>query len=339
MGRQAPAMSYVVLCPLMINAQVQDYMTQHAREGLAQTAERELSETAQSEVDPLERVLLMHAREAFGSQAAIDRQWRALGYTAAPDYGRAIAEYDVFAEVIQGAGVTVEWLSAEEGLTLDSMYVRDASIVSDRGAILCGMGKEARAAEPAAQREAFRDLGIPILGEIRAGGRLEGGDVVWLDERSVAVGRGYRTNDAGIAQLRELLGDAVDELIVVPLPHWRGPGDVFHLMSIISPIDRDLALVYSPLLPIPFREHLLERGYDLIEVPEAELDMGPNVLALGPRRCLMVEGHPETRRRLEAAGAEVLEYRGLEISRKGLGGPTCLTRPLARETLPRRESP
>ncbi len=321
-------------------------MSEHPRDGLTRAAQRGLTPAArgelvrtardgsagvaQSEVGPLERVLLKHARDAFGSQPAIDRAWRGLGYTAAPDYGRAIAEYDQFVELIEGSGATVEWLPAEQGLTLDSMYVRDASVISDRGAILCGMGKEARRAEPAAQREAFRALGIPILGEIRGEARLEGGDLVWLDRRTVAVARGYRTDDEGIRQLRELLGEAIDELIVVPLPHWRGPGDVFHLMSIISPIDRDLALVYSPLMPVPFRELLLERGYELVEVPDAELEMGPNVLALGPRRCLMVEGHPETRRRLEAAGAEVLEYRGLEISRKGLGGPTCLTRPLAR---------
>ena len=169
------------------------------------------------------------------------------------------------------------------------------------------------------------------MGAIEAPGQLEGGDVLWLDARTVAVGRGYRTNDAGIAQLRALLADDVDEVIVVPLPHWRGAGDVFHLMSIISPVDRDLAVVYSPLLPVPFREHLLERGIELVEVPDEEFDtMGANVLAIAPRRCVMVAGNPVTRARLERAGAEVLEYDGSEISLKGGGGPTCLTRPLRR---------
>jgi N-dimethylarginine dimethylaminohydrolase len=172
---------------------------------------------------------------------------------------------------------------------------------------------------------------VPVLGSIQPSGRLEGGDLLWLGERSVAVGRGYRTNAAGIEQLHTLLGDLVDEVIAVALPHWRGPGDVFHLMSIISPIDRDLALVYSPLMSVPFREHLLERGMTLVEVPDDEFDtMGANVLALAPRRCLMLEGNPETRRRLERAGADVLTYPGREISLKGGGGPTCLTRPLGR---------
>jgi N-dimethylarginine dimethylaminohydrolase len=193
------------------------------------------------------------------------------------------------------------------------------------------MGKPARRDEPAEQESAFRDLGIPILGSITGAGTLEGGDVVWIDERTLAVGRGYRTNDEGIRQLRALLGNTIDELIVVPLPHWRGPTDVFHLMSILSPIDGDLALVYSPLLPVPFRESLLDRGIELVEVPDAEFfTMGINVLAVAPRVCLMVAGNPETKSRLESHGARVSEFSGEEICFKGAGGPTCLTRPLER---------
>src|ERR1043165_1285659 len=158
-------------------------------------------------------------------------------------------------------------------------------------------------------------MGYEIARRITPPGLLEGGDVVWVDRRTVAVGRGYRTNDEGIAQLRLLLADSIDELFVVPLPHWRGAGDVFHLMSIISPVDRDLAVVYSPLMPIPFREWLIERGIALVEVPDAEFEsMGANVLALAPRRCLMVAGNPKTRAAIERAGAEVIEYEGTEIS-------------------------
>jgi N-dimethylarginine dimethylaminohydrolase len=174
-------------------------------------------------------------------------------------------------------------------------------------------------------------MAVPIVGEITEPGSLEGGDVVWLDERTIAVGRGYRTNEEGILQLRSMLADSIDEMIVVPLPHWRGPGDVLHLMSLVSPVDRDLAVVYSPLLPVPFRERLLEGGYALVEVPAEEFDtMGTNVLALGPRDCVMLAGNPRTRAALERAGVRVVEYVGDEISVKGAGGPTCLTRPLAR---------
>lgn len=284
-----------------------------------------------SEFGTITTLVVKHAQTAFASDAVIAGEWQDLNFTAAPNFRRAVEEYDAFFELVSASGATVHQLPAAVGTGMDSMYVRDASVVSDRGVILCNMGKRQRAGEPVAQESAFRALGIPILGSIQGEGRLEGGDVVWLDARTVAVGRGYRTNDAGIAQLRALLGDAIDDLIVVPLPHWRGAGDVFHLMSIISPVDRDLAVVYSPLMPVPFREALIERGTAFVEVPEEEFNsMGANVLAIAPRRCVMVAGNPVTRVRLEKAGAKVAEYAGREISLKGGGGPTCLTRPITR---------
>jgi N-dimethylarginine dimethylaminohydrolase len=192
------------------------------------------------------------------------------------------------------------------------------------------MGKPARRKEPAAQGDAFRAAGIPVIGAIEPPGTLEGGDVVWFDERTVAIGRGYRTNAEGVRQFRDCLEPHVD-VVVVPLPHYRGPEDVFHLMSILSPVDEDLAVVYSPLMPVPFREWLLARGTRFVEVPDEEFEsMGANVLALAPRRVLLLDGNPVTRARLEAARAEVLTYDGSEISLKGGGGPTCLTRPLTR---------
>ena len=288
--------------------------------------------TAQSETGTLTLLLVQHVRDAFQNQQTIETQWKDLGFTSAPDLDRAVREYDVFLEILNRAGARMDMLPAGKGLTLDSLYVRDASIACDRGVILCSMGKPARAHEPAAQAETFRALNLPIVGSIEAPGRLEGGDVFWLDERTIAVGRGYRTNAAGIEQLTALLGTSVDETISVALPHWKGAADVFHLMSIISPIDRDLAVVFSPLMAVEFRERLLDRGMTLIEVPDAEFEtMGANVLAIGPRRCVMVKGNPITRSRLEAAGVEVFEYEGREISIKGGGGPTCLTRPLSRQ--------
>jgi N-dimethylarginine dimethylaminohydrolase len=172
-------------------------------------------------------------------------------------------------------------------------------------------------------------LGLPVLGSIREPGTVEGGDVVWLNPQTVAVGHGYRTNAEGIRQLRHLLANSVDEVVEVPLPHWKGPADVFHLMSILSPIDRDLALVYSPLMPVPFRRLLLDRGFRLVEVPDEEFDsLGCNSLAIAPRVCLMAAGNPVTRSRLEDAGAEVLEFAGTDLCLMGGGGPTCMTRPL-----------
>jgi N-dimethylarginine dimethylaminohydrolase len=297
---------------------------------VGETVEDRTAMTAANEHDALARVALRTAQDAFGDPDRIARQWRALGFSAPPDLGRALDEYAAFEALVGASGARIDRLPADASLTLDALYVRDASIVTPRGIVLCRMGKPAREAEPAAAGRAFEALGLPVAGAIEAPGRLEGGDVVWFDERTVAVGRGYRTNDAGIDQLRRHLGSGV-EVIVVALPHHRGPADVFHLMSILSPVDRDLAVVYSPLMPVPFREWLCDRGVRLVEVPDAEFaSMGANVLALAPRRCVMLEGNPVTRARLEAAGAEVATYEGSEISLKGGGGPTCLTRPLVR---------
>jgi N-dimethylarginine dimethylaminohydrolase len=277
-------------------------------------------------------VLLKRPEEAFVSQRAVDGQWESLHYTARPVFEDAIREHDRFSALLEGLGIEVHYLPRNDSVGLDSVYVRDASIVCDQGVVVCRMGKDVRGTEPEVQQAFFRELGWPIAGAIHAEGRLEGGDVVWVGPRTLAVGLGYRTNEEGIRQLGEILGDSIDELLIVPLPHWRGEDDVFHLMSIFSPLDLDLALVYLPLLPVPFRAALIAIGLELIEVPDAEYDtMACNVLAVAPRRCIALAGNPETRRRLEAAGVTVHEYAGDEISVKGAGGPTCLTRPLVRD--------
>ena len=286
----------------------------------------------QTEVGKLRRVAVKHAHDAFGDAGAVERQWRDLRYLARPDIAAATPEYERFLALLANAGVETLRLPPDDTVGLDSLYARDASIVCSRGVILCHMGKPQRRTEPAAQEAVFRAAGIPIQGRITGDGTVEGGDVCWIDEHTLAVGRGYRTNDAGIQQLRELVRECVDEVIVVPLPHWRGPKDVFHLMSIVSPIDRNLFLVYAPLLPVPFREALTARGIDLVEVPDVEFaTLGCNVLTVAPREALMVAGNPETRARLEHAGVTVREFTGREICLKGGGGPTCLTRPLVRD--------
>jgi len=291
-----------------------------------------MNTTVQSEVGAIKSLVLKHSRDAFLSQDVVNVQWQTLNYEAPPDFDLAVSEYEDFVALFEQLGIEIHYLPKSPAKTcLDSIYVRDAAIVCDRGAILCNMGKVARSGEPKEQGALFEELGIPIVGSIGGNGSIEGGDVVWINERTLAVGRGYRTNDEGIRQLRELLGDCVDDLIVVPLPHWQGPSDVFHLMSILSPIDSNLALVYSPLMPVFFREMLLDRGIELVEVPEHEFPtMGANVLAVAPRVCVVLAGNPATERRLEDRGVKVVAYRGDEISRRGAGGPTCLTRPLDR---------
>ncbi len=284
-----------------------------------------------NEFGEIRSVLLRHSKDSFGSSVRINAQWKDLNYISQPNSLEADSEYDAFASLIEQVGCKVHYLPADDNLSLDCIYVRDAAFPVPGGVVLCNMGKPARADEPVAMAEYLEDNGIPVKGFIKGDGRLEGGDIVWLDHRTVVVGEGYRSNASGIAQLRDYLGDSVDDFIVVPLPHWDGPSDVFHLMSMISPLDKDLAVVYSKPMPSKFRTWLMDRGMELVEVPDEEFySMGCNVLAIRPREVIMIAGNPITRKRLEDTGVTVHEYKADEISLKGLGGPTCLSRPLIR---------
>lgn len=291
-----------------------------------------MATTAQSETGTLRSVLVRHARDAFGSVEKIAAQWSDLNYQAAPNFERAIDEFDYFVELLEGTGANVVFAPGEAGATLDSIYARDAAIMTDSGAVLCAMGKSERSNEPQYLQPVLAAEGIELLGSISGHGRLEGGDVAWLPGNRLAVGRSYRSNDEGFLQLLKLTQGIVEEAVQVSLPHWHGPGEVFHLMSILSPVGSDAVLVYAPLLPVAFRLWLLERDLKLIEVPDEEFaSMGSNVLSVAPDKCVALDGNLVTRSRLEKAGIEVLVYDGTEISRKGEGGPTCLTRPLVWE--------
>lgn len=287
--------------------------------------------TCQSEYLPLASVYIKTAPSAFIDQGKLGKEWERLNYLSRPDFLKAKKEYVMFESLLKNEVKDLRYFHKNENLSIDSIYCRDASIATDHGAIICNMGKEARNQEPKAQERAFLETGMTILGTINAPGTLEGGDVAWLDRKTLAVGLTYRTNAEGIRQLKRLLVPFDISVMVVDLPHYKGVSDVFHLMSIFSPIDKDLAVVYSPLMPIRFRNELMYRGFELVEVVDSEFEsMGCNVLALSPRKCLMVKGNPETASRLVKAGCEVLSYTGNEISVKGGGGPTCLTRPIQR---------
>ncbi|RMA66370.1 dimethylarginine dimethylaminohydrolase family protein [Ulvibacter antarcticus] len=287
--------------------------------------------THHSEYLKLHSLFIKPAKNAFFSEATLHAQWEELNYLEQPKFNSAIDEYNIFEAKFLKEDIQIHHFPADAMLTIDSIYCRDASIATDFGMILCNMGKAGRKGEPEVQKAIYKSKNIPILGEIRSPGTLEGGDVAWLDQNTLAVGHTYRTNEEGISQLKNMLEPKGIEVIVAELPHFRGESDVFHLMSILSPVDKDLAVVYSPLMPIKFRNELLKRGFKLVEVPEDEFDsMGCNVLAISPRKCMMVAGNPKTQQRLLDAGCSVFAYKGEEISVKGGGGPTCLTRPMLR---------
>ena len=287
--------------------------------------------SAHSESGKLTSLFIKKAAAAFINDAHVSKNWEALNYLGKPIIDKAFEEYESFEKILKDNGAEIFYFPKDDSVNMDSIYCRDASIATSKGMIICNMGKEGRRNEPIAQQKAYEAQGIPVLGVITAPGTIEGGDVAWLDSKTLAVGHTYRTNEEGIKQVKALINPLGVEVITVPMPHYRGSADVFHLMSVLSPVDNNLAVVYSPLIPIVFRNELIARGYELVEVPESEFDsMGCNVLALAPRKCLMVKGNPITKSRLEAAGCKVIEYEGAEISVKGGGGPTCLTRPILR---------
>jgi N-dimethylarginine dimethylaminohydrolase len=276
----------------------------------------------------LERVLV---RPPLAEDAA---HWREYGWRAAPDHAAAAAEHEVFTGLLEEAGAEVV-ISRHDPGNPDAIYVYDPVLVGREGAVLLRPGKEGRRTEPAALASTLETAGVPVAAEIADSALAEGGDTLWLDEATLLVGIGYRTNEAAIAALDAAFAGV--DVLAFDLPHWNGAGEVMHLMSFISPLDADLALVYPRLAPVRLMHLLAERGISILEVPDEEFEsQAANVLALGPRRALALDGSRETRRRMERAGVDVVVYRGDEISRKGDGGPTCLTRPLLRADSPPR---
>lgn len=277
-------------------------------------------------VAPLRRVLV------YPPVAPDDAaSWEAFGYLRPFDQERAVAEHAGFRDLLADAGAEVLIGELDDPALQDGIFPYDPVIVTDAGAILGWPGKPLREGEVAILEATLGELGVPIAGRIAAPATFEGGDSFWLDPKTLAVGQGYRTNAEGIHQLRAILAEQGVSVLTVPLPHWHGPAECLHLLSLISPLDERTAVVYRPLLPVPFLQELAARGWELIDVPDEEFaTQGPNVLVLAPRRCLLLRDNPETARRLRAAGCAVTTYTGDEISQNRGGGPTCLTRPLLR---------
>jgi N-dimethylarginine dimethylaminohydrolase len=278
---------------------------------------------AQSMSAPLLDVLVKRPGPAFG--AAFDDP--AHGFLHPVDLDVARREHDAFAATLASLGPRVHAFETELD-SPDLVYTFDPLLVTDRGAIPLRPGKPSRAAEPGAIEAWTHAAGIPTVGRIEAPGTVEGGDTLWLRPDLFCIGRTLRTNDAGARQLAQLVHGDVR---IFDLPYWRGPAELVHLMSVISPIADDLAVVYLPLLPVGLWALLRELGIGMVEVPDEEFaTLGCNVLAVRPRVVIMAEGNPRTKAALVAAGCEVHTYPATEIGLNGSGGPTCLTRPILR---------
>lgn len=257
--------------------------------------------------------------------------WKAYGWHAPPVPDAAEAEHADLRTTLAAMGAEVIVGGTRVEGDPDAIYAYDPTLPTDHGVILLRPGKEGRRDEPAALGADLKAAGLEILAWLDEPATAEGGDMFFLGERTLLVGVGYRTNAAAIERLRAILGPFDVEVVAFDLPHFHGPAECLHLMSFISPLDADLVVGYLPMMPTRLVQLLQDRGIGVVEVPDEEFPtMGPNVLALGPREALALDGNPVTAERMRAAGVSVRTYRGDEISRKGDGGPTCLTRPLER---------
>jgi N-dimethylarginine dimethylaminohydrolase len=282
-------------------------------------------------VEPLQRVLVCSPRTAGWNQPERAARWHELGFHHVPDFVAAQAQHEALIHEVELAGAEVLELPPAADLSLDAVYAHDASLATDFGLLVMRPGKANRVPEGAHHGSSCSQLGVPAFAKVVAPGTTEAGDILWLDAKNLLVGHGYRTNQAGIHQLRALFAPKGINVHAAPLPYGHGPSECLHLMSLISLLDENTALVDLPWLAVETVELLRHRGFQFIEIEESERDsLACNVLALGDKRLLAIEENCKTNDRLRAAGFDVRTFPGSELCVNGGGGPTCLTRPLLR---------
>ncbi len=253
-------------------------------------------------------------------------------YTGTPDLQNARTEHRELTGILENLGVEIIRYEVPLRDMADAIYVYDPVLIVDAGVILLRMGKKLRRGEEIMLGKKLAELNIPIIGQLRKPAIAEGGDMFWIDHQTLAIGRGFRTNTAGVRQIIHILKPYQIEILAADLPYFHGPDACLHLLSLISLIDERLAVIYKPLFPVSLYQALESRGFEFIEVPESEFrSMAANILTVRPRVCIMLEGNPVTKNRLEAHGCRVYTYNGYDISLKAEGGPTCLTRPVLRK--------
>jgi dimethylargininase len=282
-----------------------------------------------SMVAPLKRVVVKRPDEQF---AVSDfEKWH---YTSAPNLEQAQRDHDVFTNILKQHGTDVIYHDEELSGLADAIFVYDPVFVTPFGSIILQVGKPLRAGEEEPLAKKLESIGVPILGKLTGAARAEGGDMFWLDETTLAIGLGFRTNAEGVAQIKEMLEPHSINVIVTELPYGDGPAACLHLMSLISLVDKDLAVVYPKYIGTPFWQELEQRKFRFIEVSDKEfITQATNVLTLSPKVVIMPENNPETKKRLASTGCTVYTYPCAELTFKAEGGPTCLTRPVLRADL------
>lgn len=284
---------------------------------------------SQSMVLPIKRVLMRRPGQSL--LAANANEWH---YGSLFNAEKAISQYGAFADLISHSGAEITWIEDNNDGLCDAMFTQDASLVTDHGAVLLNMGKKLRIPEPELHGKTYEALDIPILGALTGNAKIEGGDFIWLDEKTIVVGCGFRSNREGIDQLNSLLNPFDIKVIGFDLPVWQGAEACLHLMSMISPLDDKIALIYSPLMPTAFYNLLLEKGFTLLDCPSEEYlssgGLNLNVLPVKPKECIMIDGFPLTKKLMEEAGCKVHVFEGDALCIACEGGPTCLTNPILR---------
>jgi N-dimethylarginine dimethylaminohydrolase len=280
---------------------------------------------------PLKRVLMRAPKASL--MKADPKQWH---YGPTFDASKALEQYQQFVALVAATGADIiNMEDANDGLA-DAMFTHDPSLMSDHGAIILNMGKPLRQAEPNLHQQAYINAGIPILGRIEAPGQIEGGDCIWLDAQTLVIGRGFRSNQAGIEQLNAMLKPHGVDVLGFDLPFWQGPEACLHLMSVISPLAPKLALIHAPLVPTALYQLMQSKGIELLEAPVDEFlassGLNLNVLPTSPKQCIMIDGFAATKAVMEAAGCVVQTFVGDALCIACEGGPTCLTRPILRGT-------
>ncbi|MGY9009646.1 MAG: dimethylarginine dimethylaminohydrolase family protein [Rhodobacterales bacterium] len=239
-----------------------------------------------------------------------------------------------FVKLLEAHGIEIYWIEDQNSKIADAVFTYDASLMTKFGAILMSPGKLLRSGEQDLHKIFYNSHDIPIIGSISDLARAEAGDTLWLDETTLVVGRGFRTNQLGVEQIKDILEPRGINVFSYDLPFYTGAAACLHLMSLISLVDTKAALVALPLLPVGFYELLTSKGFQLIEAPMLEFEqsntLSTNVLAVSPGNCVMLSGLPQTTEKLRKSGIKVQLFDGDALCVGCEGGPTCLTRPLYR---------